>query len=281
MIKLNGTEIAFEKFPNGEFKLVTSQVKHVIKEDNDVHFKFESHDDLIKLMFLKSYMDQLVVRHTVLTIYYMPYSRMDRSMGGQAFTLKYTTDFINKLNFTKVAVVEPHSDVTPALFTNGRAIPITERLLPLVMNEVAFDLNTDYLVFPDAGAQKRYQNDQVPNHLVGFKKRNLETGAITHFELVGEEDDFTNKKAIIMDDLCSFGGTFQLTATALREKGFKEVYLLVAHAEDNIFEGKIFKEGLIDRVYTTDSLITKHTFFTGEQYKDSLKVFELEPLLLS
>ena len=64
-------------------------------------------------------------------------------------------------------------------------------------------------------------------------------------------------KAIIVDDLCSKGGTFILTASKLREMGATEIYLVVTHCEDTIFSGDILKTDLIKKVYTTNSILSK------------------------
>ena len=63
-------------------------------------------------------------------------------------------------------------------------------------------------------------------------------------------------KFVIIDDLCSYGGTFMLTAKALKEKGAGEVHLVVAHAEDSIFAGKVLVDDVIDSVHTTDTILT-------------------------
>jgi ribose-phosphate pyrophosphokinase len=116
----------------------------------------------------------------------MPYSRMDRRMGTDVFTLKYACDFINSLGFTQIYVHESHSDVAVALLNNYIAFEDGVHLFELVSKEIEFDKEKDYVFFPDAGAQKRYSKLDVPNQLVGFKKRNVETGKIDSLQVVGE-----------------------------------------------------------------------------------------------
>ena len=48
-----------------------------------------------------------------------------------------------------------------------------------------------------------------------------------------------------------------LTAKKLKEMGAKDIYLVVTHCEDTIFEGDILKTDLIKNVFTTDSILTK------------------------
>jgi ribose-phosphate pyrophosphokinase len=201
---------------------------------------------------------------------------MDRSENKSAFTLKYVSNFINSLKFDKVIVVEPHSDVTNALIERVEPVYTNYTLLPLVEKEVGFNNESDYIVFPDAGASKRYT---LKNHniLVGNKHRDFQTGRITKLEVMGQYAG--GKKAIIMDDLSSYGGTFILTAQALKDMGVKEVYLLVTHAEDSIFDGQVFKTDLIDGVFTTNTIMSKNGIWLNKQYDSKLTVYEIEGVL--
>ena len=101
MIKLNGQEVKFKQFPNGETLMGYEDIIHAMNNNDDllVDFKYENDSDLIKLMFLKKYIDRYYLGDTYLIIRYMPYSRMDRVEEVSAFTLKYVTEFINDLNF--------------------------------------------------------------------------------------------------------------------------------------------------------------------------------------
>jgi ribose-phosphate pyrophosphokinase len=256
MIFINGEELKFTLFPNGETNVDHKQLVEVVDSLhlNKVKFIYQNDLDLIRLMFVKRYMDRIKVKSELL-ITYMPYSRMDRIEGGSVFTLKYVADFINSLNFDRVEIVEPHSDVTPALINNAIEVYPTVNILYDVKTRVGFNINTDYIYFPDAGAEKRYSKKIGGfNQLVGFKKRDFETGRITSLQVLGEMKG--TPKIIMIDDLCSYGGTFMLGATELRKMGASEIYLVVGHCEDSIYKGDIFKTDLIKKVYTTNSILT-------------------------
>jgi ribose-phosphate pyrophosphokinase len=277
MILINGREFEFGNFPNGETLMNHKQVEEGWKIQR-VSFKYESDSDLIKLKFLKDYLDSVGREVEQLLIYYMPYSRMDRSENGSPFTLKYVANFINSLNFKSVPIIEPHSDVTCALVNNSFPVYINYHLVGKVAEQIGLDKEKDYVVFPDSGAQKRYSKILGYNTLVGFKNRNFQTGKIESLSVVGDTTK-GGSKALIVDDLSSYGGTFIKTAEALKEYGIDEVYLLVAHAENSIFKGDIFKTGLIDKVFTTDSIMTEHGYWSNKIYKDKLHVIEVEELV--
>jgi ribose-phosphate pyrophosphokinase len=273
MIKVNGEEIKFETFPNGETRIVEESYYEALDFGNVVSFKYENDSDLIKLMFVKKLLDTTHEGNpNHLIIYYMPYSRMDRSENDSPFTLKYVTEFINGLNFDSVEVIEPHSDVTVALLDRAKANYINFELIEAVKEEVGFNNDTDYIVFPDTGASKRYSKMLAKNVLIGHKIRNFQTGEITSLQLIGE--GIGGKKAIIVDDLSSYGGTFIKTADALDRLGVEEVYLLVAHAENSIFKGELFYS--IDKVFTTDSILTEQGNRENAKFKNQLHIFKLE-----
>lgn len=283
MIKVNGKVIQFEQFPNGETRLVKESVFVALDTyegtvDNDVvniEFKYEDDSDLIKLLFVKKYLEQILAKglfYYNLHIYYMPYSRMDRVENNSPFTLKYVAEFINNLGFDELVVTEPHSDVTPALLNDSHAEFINVNLLEEVKEDVEFEDEIDYIVFPDNGASKRYSNLKVKNVLVGHKHRDFETGMITSLDIIGNIND-NGKKAIIVDDLSSYGGTFVATAKELRKKGIEKVYLLVAHAENSIFKGRLFDH--VDKVFTTDSILTEQANWENQKFVEKLHVFNI------
>jgi ribose-phosphate pyrophosphokinase len=280
MILVNGEKVQFTKFPNGETKLEEESVSHGLHlMFPKVSFKYENDGDLVKLMFVKNYLDSIFKdNRTVLTVYYMPYSRMDRSEDRSAFTLKYVANFINNLNFYKVRIVEPHSDVTNALIDNVEPLYVNVDLLPKVIEQVGFHGEVDRIFYPDAGASKRYVGKFKFPYMVGNKSRDFKTGRIEGLEIMGD-CPLQPRTAIIVDDLSSKGGTFIHSAKALREIGFKNVYLLVAHCEDTIFDGEIFKTDLINGVFTTNTIISKNGIWINKQYDSKLKVYDIEGVL--
>lgn len=277
MIKLNGKEVQFEQFPNGETKMLHEDM--IIEDHSHIDFKYENDSDLIKLLFVKNYIDDVYPDTSIdLIVYYNPYSRMDRSENNSPFTLKYVSSFINGLNFKTITVLEPHSDVSCALLNRSNPISINFKLLPEVLKEIGFDKENDYIVFPDVTSNKRYGDVDIENRLTGLKKRDFKTGRIKSLDLVG---NISKKgfKALMIDDLSSYGGTFLMTAKRLIELGATEIYLLVGHCEDSIFDGDVFKTDLISKVFTTDTILTKQNYIHNLKHKERIKIFNVEDVL--
>ena len=72
--------------------------------------------------------------------------------------------------------------------------------------------------------------------------------------IVGE-DNVKDNHILIIDDICSYGNTFVKAAEALHEAGANGIDLYITHCEEAVAKGNVFKCGLIDKVFTTGSLV--------------------------
>lgn len=275
MIQLNRRVINFGRFPIGEKELKLNEIKNC-KATMYITLKYESDEDIINLIFLKRALDDYYVgtKSIILCITYMPYSRMDRTEDTKAFTLKYICELINNLKFYKVYVITPHSDVCVALLDRCEVTDYSKELFDKYNNKLKFNNSYDYVYFPDMSAEKlRGRVINVPNTLVGNKHRDFETGNIDRLDVYGDISNITEQSKIVMiDDLCSRGTTFIKGAEKLRELGFKRIDLIVTHCEKAIFDGEIFKNNLIDKVWTTNSIIDESVLESDMQLKDKLEI---------
>lgn len=255
MIYLNNIKVDVTRFPNGE-SLISSENLIINNEINTIKLKFENNEDITHLVFLKGHLDDLNVKSNLI-IGYMPYSRMDRTEGITVFTLKHFCRLINNLKFEEVSIYEPHSDVCVALLDRVKVINMSQNLVKTALEKINKDNEVIYLVYPDAGAAKRYSKQiKYDKVLTANKERDFKTGRIKKLDINGTIEN-KNFKAVIVDDLCSKGGTFILTAEKLKEMGANEIYLVVTHCEDTIFDGDILKSDLITKVFTTNSILSR------------------------
>lgn len=117
--------------------------------------------------------------------------------------------------------------------------------------------NNLMMFYPDAGAMKRYSSAVHLPYAFGIKNRDWETGEIKGLDLSGEIDQLPGKDILIVDDICSRGGTFYYSAKKLKEAGVGKIYLYITHCENTIYEGELLKNnGLIEKIYTTDTILT-------------------------
>jgi ribose-phosphate pyrophosphokinase len=66
-------------------------------------------------------------------------------------------------------------------------------------------------------------------------------------------EEKVDAKVLMVDDLCSRGGTFITAAKVLRPV-FSHVYLVVAHLENTVHAGPLLDE--IDGIFASDSIYT-------------------------
>ena len=263
MIKLNGKIFEQNHFPDGSLLLKASVGYDVCLRSAYIDWFFENNEELVTLIYLTKHLRDRGVKHIDLCMPYIPNARQDRTRYAEdVFTLKYFADIINYLNFDSVTVLDPHSSVSEALINNididfGRAW----------IAEAISVCNPDMLFFPDEGAMKRYSSMAEKEYAFGIKRRDWKTGKIEGLDVAGCVDKIKDNKILIVDDICSRGGTFVHSAKKLKELGAKEIYLYVSHCENTILEGELLTSGLIEKVYTTNSIFTKK--------HEKIEVFEL------
>ena len=253
MIKVNGMIVQQNNFPDGTLLMKFAAERGRV---DTITWLYESDAELFTLYSLKRHIDcTLPGWNTYLYLPYIPNARQDRVKNKEdVFTLKYFAEIINSLNFEKVFVIDPHSSVSEALINNIETISPSDFIA-----HVLDDIGTDNLLmfYPDEGAMKRYSGLLNKPYAFGIKKRNWETGKIEGLDVAGCIDGIKGNNILIIDDICSRGGTFYHSAKKLKELGAKNIYLYITHCENTILEGELLTSGLIEKVYTTNSIFTK------------------------
>ena len=253
MIKINNHPVNIDKFPDGTF-LIKKNIVPVYHYGVNITWLFENNEELVALMFLVEHLRSHGVKDINLKMPYIPNARQDRVKHQEdVFTLKYFANFINSMNFNYVTVLDPHSYVSEALINNIKIKSpktIVESLLEQKLNDV------DMMFYPDEGAMKRYSSMFKIPYSFGMKKRDWETGEIKGLDVISQ-NNIKGKNILIVDDICSKGGTFYHSAKALKELGANKIYLYISHCENTILEGDLLDSGLIEKVFTTNSIFTK------------------------
>lgn len=257
MIKINGELFANETFKNNEVVYKTVILSQVC---NTIEMIFEGNKDITDLIFAVKYIRKTTPDAEIeLNMPYIPYSRMDREINDQIFSLEIFAELINAMDFSIVRVYDPHSIVSEQLIKNLHIMPLEENILDLCEYK-----NIDVIMFPDKGARAKYTaryKTLCEKYPVIFaeKVRDLNNkGRILESKLVGDEDiNLEGKNVLIVDDICVYGNTFKFASMALKKKGVNNVYLWVTHCEDVIYDGPLFTEGHIDEVFTTNSIVRR------------------------
>lgn len=255
MIKINNGIIKPEYFPDGTMKLNITffPFDDFIK----IEWYYDSENELLQLVYIVNHIHDISPDIKIYLIMpYIPNARFDRTVEvDEVFTLRYFANIINSLKFDTVEVLDPHSHVSEALF-DRLSVQVPDIYIKEVFNKLQ---NDTMLFFPDEGSVKRYPN--LPKYCgpyaFGIKRRNWVTGKIEGLDVAGDVEKIKGRNILIVDDICSKGGTFYHSALKLKELGAANIYLYVTHCENSIYDGELLKNnGLIEKIYTTDSILT-------------------------
>lgn len=252
MIKLNGQIVNVSSFPDGTPLLRIPPDIHRHQSQDVFTWNFEGMEELFILTCLVK--QRRSIRKGIsceLELPFIPNARQDRTQNADdVFTLKWFCEAINELNFDGVVVHDAHSAVALALLNRVEEVP-ARRFVNFLFTHHLCQEKIDLLFYPDAGAEKKYAHQFLKSYAFGVKQRDWRTGEITDLQVIGDVKD---KNVLIVDDICSKGGTFYKSALKLKELGAKKVWLYVTHCEKTIFDGELLKSDLIEHVFTTSSI---------------------------
>ena len=273
MIRISGEIVKINKFPDGTPR-INLDVENIKEDEYDgrpcilIDWFYENNDEMFYLMLIKKHLE----RHLTNVDYYlfMPYipnARMDRVKNDdEVFTLKYFCDFINSLNFSRVYVLDAHSDVSTALLNNCKNDNPRDYIKDAI-RQISDDI---VLYFPDAGAAKRY-SDLFPEimYCYGEKKRDWKSGKILGLDIRNNGIDLNGKTVLMIDDIIAYGGSLFYSANALKEAGVGKIYAYATHTENSILDRekgtliKSLENNTVERLFTTNSLFSgKHDKIT-------------------
>lgn len=263
MIKIENEVVEVNKFPDATLLLKQRVHGNWYNYRIEIEWFYENNEELVTLIYLVKHLHSHGIKNISLSMPYIPNARQDRVKNSEdVFTLKHFADIINYLDFKQVQVLDPHSSVSEAVI-NNIAVCSPKNYI----DEAIQRCSPDMLFFPDEGSMKRYSGMFNKEYAFGIKRRDWATGRIEGLDIAGCVDKIKDSRILIVDDICSRGGTFYHSVKKLKELGAKEVYLYITHCENTVLEGELLTSGLIEKVYTTNSIFTKE--------HEKIEVFEL------
>lgn len=263
MIKINGSKVNINYFPDGTFLLKEDVGAYILNNNTRTatfNWHFENNAELVALQFLAKHFKNngMNIR---LIMPYIPNARQDRVKNTEdVFTLKYFAEIINSLGFADVTVLDPHSNVSTALL--DRIITRSPReYIYEAIKKIDKDHTELILYFPDDGSMKRYAN-MFPKYkyVYGQKTRNWETGEILGLDIITNGLDLSGKTILMIDDIISYGGSYFYSAQTLKEFSVDKIYAYATHTENSVLNKekgtfiKSLENGTVERLFTTDSL---------------------------
>lgn len=222
MIYVNNDVIVPVKFPGGELHVVVDPSILYCSCNINIVATIENSDDVMCLLLVTDAIKRINPDRTIrLTMPYVPYARQDRvTASGEPLSIKVFADLINSQGYSEVCITDPHSDVTPALFSR---VKVTESIFYVakIFQKNLLNYNDTILISPDAGALKKVNkiaalyNSPV---VCASKFRDTKTGKLSNPTIDFSQVDVYNKDLLIVDDIVDGGGSFIQLAKLINEK---------------------------------------------------------------
>ncbi len=241
-------EVEIEGFPDGEIGiriLETVRGKDVFVIQSPArrpnHF-------LMELLVMVDALKRASARSIVAILPYYPYARQDRKERGRVpITARLVADLLEKAGVTRLLTMDLHTDQIEGFFN----IPVDHlRARPLLVRALQdLRLKNPVVVAPDVGNSRmaRKYAEDLRADLAIIDKRRVNAKTVAFNALIG---DVADKQVVLVDDICSTGGTLMAAAEVCRTQGASEVIAAVTHG---LWAGNALPSGF-DRFLVTDSI---------------------------
>lgn len=281
LVDLGKSDIKYtiSKFPDGQQSITITE--HIFSKEIEkvqILSRMNTFRDVEIIICSNQVLKEIGVKDVELYVPYFIGGRSDRKFGyGETNYLKTVIcPIINLQNFSKVSVMDPHSDVLEACLNNFKKINnfelVKNALLDLARVMRKFDRDEVVLVSPDAGAYKKVydvaKEFNLEKIITATKVRDLKNGNILRTE-VPTLDQHNNLMYLIIDDICDGGRTFLELAKVIKEgRPTAKVYLIITHG--------IFSSGFKDlnkffeKIFTTNSISDR---FENEDVLNIINIF--------
>ncbi len=186
---------------------------------------------------------------------YIGYQRQDHVFRtGEARSLEVVIRFMEQAGGTKFIAVDTHTIKVPELFikpfVHVSALPLFAKI---IKEEDLIDSDS-FLVSPDMGGIRRIKQlsemlDDLPYAAIE-KNRDLKSGALAARVIHGK----VHKRAIIVDDMISSGGTIVTACKLLKKKGVERIYVFATHPVFSEKAPELLQASFAKKVFVTDTI---------------------------
>jgi ribose-phosphate pyrophosphokinase len=264
LVDLENSDIKYKisRFPDGQQSITLDMVDFDLPQKITVSIisRLNSFKDLEIIISANQALREFsYVENVKLNVPYFLGARSDRKFeaGTSNYLKTVICPIINAQNFSRVTVLDPHSDVLEACLNNYHKHN-NHRLVKFALTAIDNKSGAQSricLVSPDAGAYKKIfdvaKEFNIDRIITANKVRDLRTSKILKTE-IPTLDQHADLKYVIIDDICDGGRTFIELAKAIKgSRPSAKVYLVVTHG---IFSAG-FKElsQYFEGIYTTNS----------------------------
>ncbi len=192
---------------------------------------------LMELLILVDAFKRASARSITAVIPYFGYARQDRKgKEREPITAKLVADLLQRAGVTRVLTMDLHTEQIQGFFD----IPVDNLYGCPTIAEALQKQKMDNLIVvtPDVGSIKlaRAYAEALKVDLAIVDKRRVDAKQVEMTALIG---DVKGKNVLLVDDMCSTGGTLKVAARICKQEGANRLYAAVTHG---LFVG----EGLIE-----------------------------------
>lgn len=257
-------------FPDGEINL---QILSNVRGADVFVVQSTAGDPNYNLMELFLFADALKrasAKSVCAVMPYFAYSRQDRKDRPRVpITAKLIADLLTTAGVDRVLTMDLHSGQVQGFFD----VPVDNLYgRPVLASELMkMDLRDPVVLAPDLGAVKiaRAYSNHLEIDFAVIDKRRVNSEQVFMTTIIG---DVRERDVILVDDMCSTGGTMAAAARLSKEHGARRVLAAFTHG---LFVGdaleKMFSGG-IEHILTTD------TVPSPVKYDDRVKIISVAPL---
>jgi ribose-phosphate pyrophosphokinase len=264
-VRINNKKIIVNKYDNNELFISKKDIEEAIslREKNVIiDFEYESSDSLISLILALNYIREVIGenKNIIIDTGYFPYTRESKNNNVDtieplALMLRPFIDYRTTIILNDSTNYDFMISLVESFYKFSGSISSRITINNALHKIIKYSLSNGYLKY-NKNTYFAFRNKEV------FDRFKLSESKYIYIKDNGEietkcipDGDFN---VIILDNICSRGGTFYNLSKSLKNLGAKDITLVSTFCEESILDGPLLKEDSpIDRIITTNSLISE------------------------
>ena len=217
---------------------------------------------LMELLILVDAFKRASARSIIAVIPYYGYARQDRrGKAREPITAKLVADLLQRAGVTRVLTMDLHTEQIQGFFD----IPVDNLYARSILVKTLSKqkMGRCVVVTPDIGSIKmaRAYAEALKVDLAIVDKRRVNAKQVEMAALIG---DVKGKDVLLVDDMCSTGGTLKTAARVCKQAGAKRIFAAVTHG---LFVGSGLEDSGIEKIVMSNTVPTPETVATRKVWK--------------